>query len=146
MACRPCSCEAWRALSLLLAVTAGLLIQTIYKLYTLDKGFQTDNVILFELASNSNRRLPPETLVQIAREVPARIRQIPGIQSAGVTAPLSPFQRQSSMYSPLLIPGAERTMVLYSSVSPGYHETMGIQLLAGRGIEERARRMRNWLR
>jgi len=125
------------AVSLLLTVMAGLLIQTIYNLYRLDKGFRTENVVLFDLASNSTRRLAPEVLVQIAREVPSRIQQLPGIQSAGVTAPLSPFQRQSSMYSPLLIPGAERTMVLYSSVSPGYLETMGIALVAGRSIEER---------
>ena len=38
------------ALSLLLAVTAGLLIQTISNLERLDKGFRTENVILFDLA------------------------------------------------------------------------------------------------
>jgi len=127
------------ALSLLLLIGAGLLIRSLYNLRQIDLGFQPERVTLFHLAHNPQNR-EPAALTRVAREVHERVKQIPGVQQASVSwlmlfsgadinAPLKIHD-----YTP--VPD-EEVKARFNSVSPGYFETVGMSLVAGRGIEER---------
>jgi predicted permease len=126
------------AISLLLLVGAGLLIRTLQNLRDVDRGFQSDQVLIFDMAHdaiNTN----PEKLTQIARDVHERVREIPGIRSASLSSIL--LFSGSDLYVPLSIdghPASKRgpVMARFNAVSPGYFETVGMTLLEGRGIQD----------
>ncbi|HKQ80158.1 MAG TPA: ABC transporter permease [Blastocatellia bacterium] len=127
------------ALSLLLLIGAGLLIRSLYNLRQIDLGFRPEQVLLFHLAHNPSNR-EPAALTRVAREVHERVRQIPGVESASVSWLM--LFGGSDLYAPLNIhdytPASdENVRARFNCVSTGYFETVGMTLLAGRGIEER---------
>jgi len=127
------------ALSLLLLIGAGLLIRSLHNLRRIDLGFRPERVYLFHLAHNPSKD-EPAALARVAREVRERVRQIPGVEQASVSW-LMLFS-QADVDAPLRIHGYtpapdEDVMTRFNPVSPGYFETIGMSLVAGRGIEER---------
>src|SRR5262245_24628465 len=126
------------ALSLLLLISAGLLIRSLHNLRQIDIGFRPQNVVLFDLAHNPRSREPAE-LALVAHDVYERVRQIPGVRSACLsnTLLLSPYGRNGTLmirdYTPE--PG-ELMSSRYTYVSPDYIETVGMKLVDGRGIEQ----------
>jgi predicted permease len=127
------------ALSLLLLIGAGLLIRSLHNLRRIDLGFQPEKVLIFDLA-HSPRNREPAALARVAREVYERVRQIPGVERASLSDHmlLSPFSSTGSLnihdYTP---EQGDRVEVRLNSVSPDYFETVGMTLIAGRGIEQR---------
>jgi len=127
------------ALSLLLLIGSGLLIRSLYNLRQIDLGFQPEQVLVFDLAHNPQSR-EPSALAQDAREARERVKQIPGVKSASVS--MLPLFGPSDVSAPLRIldytpAQGESVEARYNSVSPGYFETVGMTLAAGRGIEDR---------
>jgi putative ABC transport system permease protein len=127
------------ALSLLLLIGAGLLIRSLQNLRQIDLGFRPEQVLLFELAHNPQNR-EPAALARVARELHERLRQIPGVESASVSWLM--LFGGSDLYTNLKIhdytPAPdEEVKARFNSVSPGYFETVGMSLVAGRAIEER---------
>ena len=128
------------ALSLLLLIGAGLLIRSLHNLRQIDLGFRPEQVLLFHLAHNPSNP-EPAALTHAAREVQERVKQIPGVERVSVSW-LMLFSRADDANAPLKIhdytPAPdENVKARYNSVSPGYFETVGMSLVAGRGIEER---------
>jgi predicted permease len=66
------------ALSLLLLIGASLLIRSLQNLRQIDLGFRPEQVLMFDLAHNPQKR-DPAALARIAREVYDRVIQIPGV-------------------------------------------------------------------
>jgi predicted permease len=127
------------ALSLLLLIGASLLIRSLQNLRQIDLGFRPEQVLLFELAHNPQNR-EPAALARVARELHERLRQIPGVQSASVSWLM--LFGGADLYTSLNIQDYtpapyEGVNVRFNSVSPGYFETVGMSLVAGRAIEER---------
>ena len=125
------------ALSLMLLIGSALLIRSLHNLGQVDLGFRPEQVLIFDLAHNARDRTP-EAMTRVAREVEERVRQVPGVESASVSA-LMLFS-PSDIGAPLSIRGYERQQgelvsPRFNSVSPGYFETVGMELVAGRGIE-----------
>jgi predicted permease len=73
------------ALSLALLIGAGLLIRSIYNLRHLDPGFRPEHVLIFDMAHNPRNR-EPVALARVAQQVHDRVRQIPSVRSASVSA------------------------------------------------------------
>ena len=126
------------ALSLLLLVGASLLIRSLHNLHHVDLGFQPAQVLIFDLAHNAQNR-QPQAMARVARDVYERVRQIPGVQSASVSglmlfgpsdisAPIRFRDYQPSQSEPIPI--------RFSSVSPGFFETVGMTIFQGRGIQD----------
>ncbi|MGA8593749.1 MAG: FtsX-like permease family protein, partial [Bryobacteraceae bacterium] len=126
------------ALSLLLLVGAGLLVQTLRNLKNFDKGFREDHVLLvnvwFRLAG-----LGPAKTMTVYQELLDRISALPGVRSASLAlqTPLS----GNTDTTDISIPGHPapwgtdmevETMV----VTPRYFETMGMSLAQGRGLTD----------
>jgi predicted permease len=126
------------ALSLLLLIGAGLLIRSLHNLRQIDPGFRPEQVLVFDLAHNPNSN-EPAALARVAREAHNRVRQIPGVKSASFSW-LILFGRSNISaslnirdYAPAQ---GENVGARFNSVSPGYFETVGMTLIAGRGIQE----------
>jgi predicted permease len=124
------------ALALALLVCAQLMIQTFLRLKAVDPGFHAENVV------TARTPLPPRYADvsrrnALYREVLDRVRQIPGVVSAGYVSflPLTAkfgtrgFQIEG-------VQGGPGRDALYRQVTPDYLRTMGIPIRQGRGIEE----------
>ncbi|MDT7603415.1 MAG: hypothetical protein QOF61_1412 [Acidobacteriota bacterium] len=132
------------ALSLILLIGAGLLINSFLHLRHVDPGFRTGNLLTMSVA------LPLQKYPDAARqsafytEMIRRVEALPGVRSAAVTSQI-PLTKQGDSVGvriegrPEPAPG-EENIVATRVVSPHYFQTMGIQLLRGRafGDEDRA--------
>jgi macrolide transport system ATP-binding/permease protein len=119
------------AFSLVLLISAGLLIRNLQKLQKIDTGYETTR--LFALDVDLGRQT--ETL---RNQLETRLRALPNVQSVGRAshAPLSGLAPRSA----IALPGrADQTNLLsigYDFVSPSYLETLGVPLLVGRNFTE----------
>ena len=127
------------AFALILLVTAGLFVQTLTRLYAKGPGFDTANLMMFNLdptsVGHSNERAE-----QIMREVLRRLREEPVIERAALAN--SPILNGGMAGGPLTVDvnGVRRVTdrnVIRMRVSPGFIETLGMQLVEGRDHDER---------
>jgi putative ABC transport system permease protein len=124
------------ALSLLLLVSAGLLIRSFDKLLRVDVGFKTERVLSLEYRLPRNRYKEPEAQWNFHRQVVERLEQIPGVQSASLVRGL-PFSGNGGTTN-IVLPDREppakgmEPEVMFNTATPKYFETMGIPLLQGR--------------
>jgi predicted permease len=115
------------AFSIAVLFLAGLLVTSFRKLMHVDLGFAKERVVLFDL-SGKGPAAPNGPLLK-------RVRQIPGVQAAG----LSGMALMSGAFGPHIAPAIrlpgrdwDPARPLYMAVSAGFFETMRIRLLAGR--------------
>lgn len=82
------------ALALVLAINAGLLVKSIYTLYSTELGYRTSDVLTANLALPARYRTPTQQRDFADRWLTA-IQGLPGVRSAAVTdvPPLSPYQQ-----------------------------------------------------
>ena len=121
------------ALSLVLVVSAGLMLSTFWKLTSMDTGFNRQNVLLVRVDIR-NANYPMDRRPAAWQQMLDRARSIPGIQSASMSG-LTPISR-SSWTESLLINGTTTGGVAYNSISPGYFDTLGTPLIAGRDFNQ----------
>jgi putative ABC transport system permease protein len=133
------------AISLVLLIGAGLLINSFLRLRSVDPGFQKDNLLTMKIV------LPELKYPDLTRRsafytnLLQRVEALPGVKSAAVTTNL-PLYRQGNSVAidiegrPAPPPGQE-IIIATRIVSPKYLTTMGIPLLKGRqfGPEETAK-------
>ncbi len=126
------------ALSLLLLVSASLLIRSVRNLQAIELGFNPEQVLIFDLAHSPQDR-QPTAMANITREVRDRVRQIPGVQSASLSGLLlfspsdisAPVKIQDNVASQ-----QEPIPIRFSSVSAGYFETVGMSIIQGRPVND----------
>ena len=125
------------ALALVLLVAAGLMVRSFSRLLQVDPGFQTENVLMAQVALNPSR-FPAEKRTAIFTEVLERVGHLPGVEAAGITN-ISPLTGGSTNV-PFSIEGrppqgeGEFIAADWRSVSPGFFSTMNIPLIKGRLI------------
>jgi putative ABC transport system permease protein len=127
------------SLSLVLLVSAGLLLESLSKLLNVNPGFRTENIATCSI--NLPRAKYPEDRRQAEfyRRALQQARAIPGVESAGLVTAL-PFSG-SRGHSPFSIDGRTAPQSNGPSadrhqVAPGYFAAMGIPLLAGRDFTD----------
>jgi putative ABC transport system permease protein len=128
-------------LALMLLISAALLIQAFHKVLQVDPGFRPENVITFRVDLPTTTYGKAEQKLRFFHGLMEQLRHIPGVQSAGAASapPLDGhwgnfFQAEGS--APLG-PRDQNPVVLQVAVTPGYFDTIGMTLLAGRVFEER---------
>jgi predicted permease len=121
------------ALSLVLLVSAGLLLRTLsYLDGLLNPGFDTRNVISAQASLQDARYKTSAAVNRLYTESLERIRRIPGVQSAAVALTL-PYERPLNDGFRVMDsgdPDIHGTEMVYCT--PGYFETMRIPVLRGR--------------
>jgi predicted permease len=129
------------ALSLALLIGNGLLIKSFYNLLQIDLGFEPENVLTMQYRLPSTRYgQGGESQWDFHRQVVERIKEAPGVKSAGLIrgAPLSEYNASAAV----VLPDRERPpkggepRIYFNTATRGYFETMGITLLRGRHFDE----------
>ena len=127
------------AMSVVLLVSAGLLVQAMWRVQSVDPGFVASNVLTLRTELPRDR-YPSSAERQIVYDkVLGQVRAIPGVQSAAYASFL-PMIMGGGIW-PVALPGAspdratsERASLRF--VTPGYMEALRIPLIHGRGITE----------
>jgi putative ABC transport system permease protein len=127
-------------LALILLVSSGLLLQAFRKVMHADPGYRGDNVLTWKLALPEARYAKSEQQQAFYSDLVARLRSLPGVRAASATTivPLSGHSGTFFTGENSLVSSQDRdAVVLHIYAMPGYFETMGITLLAGRAFVER---------
>ena len=126
------------ALAVLLVLGAGLLVRSIVALRQVEPGFDAEGVVAVELCLPGARYPGPAPAIAFYDELLARIRTLPGVQSAGASSSLPLRDRGGS--TEFSIAGRHfdefGSEVIVRSVTPGYFETMRVPVLRGRAINQ----------
>jgi predicted permease len=128
------------ALSFLLLFGAGLFVRSLHNLKATQTGFRDlDNLVTFQLAPALNGYSDARAS-QFDRELLERVRGIPGVRAAAyATVPVLSGDEWDNTMS---VEGhqakdGEDMQAFMNSVSPGYFQTMGTPLVAGRDFDWR---------
>jgi len=126
------------SVSLVLLIGAGLLARSFLKLSTIEIGFPADHLLTLRVNLTRPRYAAGAAQTRFYDETLARIEQLPGVRSAAVSTdvPLTSDGSFSLIRIQVAgrpsVPLAERLAASLSVVSPGFFQTMGIPLRAGR--------------
>jgi predicted permease len=125
------------ALSLVLLMGAGVMIQSLLALRYGDTGFNPNNVLTMKMRLVDARYSSPLQRSLFFDTALQRIRALPGVEAAGTIDDL-PFADGSSQT--LMLEGyplrRDPVAVQVRQVTPGYLRAMGIHVLRGRDIVE----------
>jgi putative ABC transport system permease protein len=125
------------ALSVVLLIGAGLMIRSLWKLQTIDPGFDQRNVLTLAVMVPKHQFTEPTQESQFFDQVLQRVRSLPGVESAGAVDDL-PLLGGSNQ--PVAAEGhpvvalSEQPEVSVRVATPGYLQAMRIPLLEGRSI------------
>ena len=130
------------ALAMVLLICAGLFVRTLGNAYRVDPGFSQRNAVLASFDLNS-LGYTEEKGIAFYDELLGRVGALPGVESATLSTLVPLTIGGGSDTSPIIdgyTPGEnEEVTVYYGMVAPRYFETMGIDIVAGRPIDERDR-------
>jgi putative ABC transport system permease protein len=128
------------ALSLVLLVSAGLLLRSLMVLQRVSPGFQTERAIVMQVMLPQTRYADAAAMTGFYRRLHDEVRALPGATATAIstTLPLS----GSNVGVGFVVDGrpadpGTRTSAAFFGVSPEYFSAMGIPLLRGRGFTER---------
>jgi predicted permease len=124
------------ALTMVLMTGAALLLRSIRNLSHVNPGFDTRNLISFQVGLSPSLTQTPAGTRTAYQQLLARIRQVPGIEAADLTnlVPLSGGDNGGPFWIGTAQPASlqEAPHALYFWTGPDYLKTMGIPLLQGR--------------
>jgi predicted permease len=128
------------ALAFVLLAGAGLLVRTLWRMERVDRGFSPQRIATMRLSlPGALYAGPPEVRSFYARLL-ERVRALPGVESAATgSGVLMPLLANSGVYTiegQPLPPPEEQVEYPVEVVSPGYFETLGVTLAAGRTFTE----------
>jgi putative ABC transport system permease protein len=124
------------AAAFVLLAGAGLLGDSLRRLLAVDPGFRGEHVLTLEYRLPKNKYPVSDQQTQFHNQVLERVRALPGVRSAGIVSGL-PFSGNGESTNIGLpdrpAPSANAPFqAFYNSATPGYIETVGIPLRAGR--------------
>jgi len=128
------------AVSLVLLIGAGLLINSFRRLRNTDPGFRADNLLTMKIVLPEPKYQEHKQRSAFYSDVINRIESLPGVKSAAVTTNL-PLYRQGNSTGIMIEgrpepPPGQDIIITTRIVSPKFFETMGIQLLKGRPLSD----------
>jgi putative ABC transport system permease protein len=124
------------ALSLMLLVGAALLVQSLYRVLTVDIGYNPDRVLTLEYRLPVNKYQTPPQQWAFHRRVVDAIARVPGIEAASLAraAPQSGNGSYIGYWKDGDQPPHEDQMARaqFNAVTPGFFRAMGIPVRGGR--------------
>ena len=127
------------ALALTLLIVSGLMIRTFVAMRQADPGFtRPDEVQTFVLAIPASLISDPQQAVRTFEGIAEQVARVPGVTSVGLSSSITMDGEDNGNYAAIEeFPDPEGSMVKlrrFKSIGPGYFETMGNRLVAGRSI------------
>src|SRR5688572_295375 len=134
--------------SVVLLISAGLLMRALLRLQSVDPGFKAENVLTLRTALPESKYPTIAHRAAFYRDVLAGVRGIPGVSSAAYITSL-PIAQQGGVWS--VVPEGQSltpTQTRNASsrfVTPGYFASLGIPLKRGRDIRESDETDKPWV-
>ncbi len=127
------------ALALVLLVASGLMMRTFQAMRRVDPGFtHPEEVLTLRISVPDTLIKDPVEAVRAHEQIAARMAALPGVRSVAVTTAITMDGHDSN--DPIFVedfPRADGSMPplrRFKWIGPGYFETMGNRILAGRGL------------
>ena len=135
-------------MSVILLITSGLLIRAVWRVQSIDPGFETRDVLTLRTALPRPKYDSPVRRHEYYGRVLSEVRALPGVHSAAFISGLPMVV--TGLVTAIEIPGqdARRTRNAGAShrwVTPQYFRTMGIPLHRGRDVEDTDTGDRAWV-
>ncbi len=131
-------CEV--GLALMLLASAGLLLEAFHKVLHVDPGFRPENVLTYTVDLPNARYAKAPQQAGFYDRLLERLRALPGVKSAAAVSIL-PLDGHAGYF--FEVEGGRKfgqkdqnPVVLCLMATPGYFETMGVTLIAGRPFNE----------
>ena len=128
------------ALALVLLTGAGLLLQTLWGMQRVDRGFRVDRIGMATVSLPAVTYRTPDDVRAFYTRLLDRVRAMPGVESAALTTGvLQPLLANSGFLSfegKPLPPPDQRLEYPRENVSPGFFETIGATIVRGRAFTE----------
>jgi len=128
------------AVSFVLLIGAGLLINSFFHLRNLDPGFRADHLLTMKVDLSEVKYPDRERRAAFFDEVMRRVRELPGVRSAAVAGNLPLTYNGDSMAISVEgvpdPPTDQRPDVIFRAIGPGYFNTMGIPIVRGRDFTD----------
>jgi predicted permease len=127
------------ALALTLLIVSGLMIRTSLAMRQVDPGFtRPEEVQTFVLAIPESIIGDPQQTVRTFEGVAEQLARVPGVTAIGLSSSVTMDGEDNTNYAAIEEfpdpPGTMAKLRRFKSVGPGYFETMGNRLVAGRSI------------
>jgi putative ABC transport system permease protein len=125
------------ALSLVLLVCAGLMVNSFLRLQQVDPGFETENILTMTVSLPFTRYAERQQQAAFYDQALGRISELPGVEaaSASTTPPLTGSINSSAVF--IEGRGEEKTAAEEMAViAPDYFRATGIPLLTGRDFSD----------
>ena len=122
-------------LSTLLLIVAGLFAETLGNLRHIDLGFQTENVAALTVFTATE--YDDARKLQVFRSVVEALATVPGVKAVGANTSqlLTGGRSDGSVHLPgVSAIGNKVPQSFFNSITPGYFETLGIPIKAGRDM------------
>ena len=127
------------AMSLVLLVGAGLMVQSFLRLRRVNIGLNPKSVLTATLVL-PRAKYSEGQRTEFFKQLLERVRSLPGVEAASATGTLplngSTWGRSLTVEGYPVLSGGQAPSVQHTVVTPGYFRTMGISLLAGRDFND----------
>jgi putative ABC transport system permease protein len=128
------------AMSLVLLVGAGLMVQSFLRLRHVNIGLHPTNVLTASLLTPRAKYKEDSQRAALIKQIVERVNSLPGVESASATATLplagNNWTRGLTVEGYPVAAAGQTPIVQHTVVTPGYFRTMGITLLAGRDFND----------
>lgn len=127
------------ALALMLMVVSGLMIRTFTALRDVDPGFRRPGEVqTFRIAIPPSVVADPRQAARMHESIAERLRQLPGVTSVGISSSITMDGEDNGNVigiEEFPVPKGELPKLRrFKAIGPGYFETMGNRMAAGRAI------------
>jgi len=134
--------------SVVLLISAGLLMRALLRLQSVDPGFKSERVLTLRTALSGPRYDTTARRAPFYQQVVAGVRAIPGVSSAAYVTSV-PMANQGGVW-PVIPEGQSLTAAQaeYATsrfVTPGYFNTLGIPVLRGRDVSDNDETNQPWV-
>ena len=134
------------AISMVLLLSAGLLLRSFFNLQNQSLGMQTRSVLTASIALGRQRYETAQQRMLFFQQAEAAVRRLPGVSAVALSDTLPPSGTHGeSVLNVMQISGKPRStngtggMVAWRYVTPSYFRALGIPIVAGRNFAEAER-------
>ncbi len=125
------------ALALVLLVVSGLMVRSFQALRAVDPGFtRPEEVQTFRIAVPDALIPDPDHAIQVHQQIAGQLARVPGVRSVGLSSSLTMdgYDNNDPIFVEHITPEGGQVPPLrrFKWIGPGYFETMGNRLVAGR--------------